>query len=114
MDSKQQTLRVTGLPPLTQADDVKNFFNDRIKRKGREIIESIGPISQDAVSESMQTTVSFSSHDAAKQALDLEYAKRRFVAVNGGAENVNLNHDFKDITTLHTSKNPATGRPDIE
>ena len=115
MDSKkQQTLRMTGLPLSTEAEDVENFFDDRINRKGRRIIESIGPISQDSMSQKMQTTVSFSSRDAAQQALELEFANRRFMAVNGGAEYITLNHDFQEITTLHTSKNPATGRPDIE
>ena len=114
MDSKQQTLRMTGLPQSTQVEDVVNFFSDRINRKGRQIIESVGPISQDAMSQKMQTTVSFSSHDAARQALDLEYASRRFPAVRGGAEFISLNHSFDDITTLHASANPVTGRPDIE
>ncbi len=114
MESKQQTLRMTGLPPSTQFQDLGNFFSDRIQRRGRQIIESIGPISQDAMSRKMQTTVSFSSRDAAQQALNLEYARRRFTAVNGGAEYISLNHDFQDITTLHTSANPVTGHPDIE
>lgn len=114
MDSKQQTLRMTGLPPSTKVDDVVNFFHDRIKRQGRQIIESIGPISQDAMSQKMQTTVSFSSRDAAKQALELEHASRRLIALSGGAEYISLNHNFEDITTLHTSANPVTGHPDIE
>lgn len=110
MDSKQQTLRLTGLPQLTQIEDVENFFVDRIGR----VIESVGPISQSAMSQKMQTTVSFSSHQAAKQALKLEHAKRRFTAVKGGAEYITLDHGFEDLTTLHTSDNPVTGRPDIE
>ena len=114
MDSKQQTLRVTDLPPSTQTEDVENFFRDRFQSKGRQIIESIGPISRSAMSRKMQTTVSFSSHEAAKEALKLEYAKRRFTAIKGGAENITLNHKFDDITTLHVSMNPKTGRPDIE
>lgn len=115
MDSKQQqTLRMTCLPPSTQVEDVKNFFIDRIDRKGRQIIETVGPISQDAMSHKMQTTVSFSSHDAAQQALDLEYARRRFVNMKGQAEFITLNDKFENITTLHTSTNPVTGHPDIE
>lgn len=110
MDSKQQTLRVTGLPQLTQIEDVQNFFGDRIGRS----IESVGPISQGAMSQKMQTTVSFSSREAAKKALKLEYANRRFHAIRGGVEYITLNHGFEDITTLHTSNNPLTGRPDIE
>ena len=114
MESKQQTLRMTGLPSSTEVEDVENFFKDRIKRKGRQIIESISPISEVAMSSRMQTTVSFSSHDAAAQALGLEQASRRFMARGGGAEYVSLNHTFEDITTLHSSANPNTGRPDIE
>ena len=114
MDSKQQTLRMTGLPPLTQTGDVEAFFRDRIQNKGRQIIESIGPISQGAMSQKLQTTVSFSSHEAAKEALKLQHANRRLIAIKGGAEHIILNHTFEDITTLHTSVNPKTGRPDIE
>ena len=114
MDSKQQTLRVTGLPPLTQPRDIEAFFGDRIPNKGRQIIESIGPISRGAMSTKMQTTVSFSSHEAAKEALKLQHAKLLLRAIKGGAEHIILNHTFEDITTLHTSVNPKTGHPDIE
>ena len=114
MDSEQQTLRITGLPQSTQIEDVENFFGDRIRNKGRKIVESVGPISQSAMSQKMQTTVSFSSHEAAKQAFELELANRRLTAVKGGAEVITLNHGFEGITTLHTSNNPVTGRPDIE
>ena len=114
MESKQQTLRMTGLPLATQIDDVKQFFGDRIKSKGRQIVESVGPFSQDAIAPHKQTTVSFSSHDAATQALGLEYGKRRFLARGGGEEHISLDHTFEDITTLHTSPNPETGNPDIE
>lgn len=114
MDSKQQTLRVTGLPQLTQIGDVENFFSDRIQYKGRKIIESVGPISQSAMSQKMQTTVSFSSHEAANKALKLGRANRRLTAVKGGAEYITIDYGFEDITTLHTSNNPVTGHPDIE
>lgn len=114
MDSKQQTLRMTGLPSSTEVKDVENFFRERIKRKGRQIIESISPISEVAMSPRMQTTVSFSSHDAAVKALGLQKASRYFMARGGGAEYISLNHTFEDITTLHSSANPKTGRPDIE
>lgn len=114
MDSTQQTLRVTGLPYLTQIEDVENFFSDRIQYKGRKIIESVGSISQSAMSQKMQTTVSFSSHEAANKALKLGHANRRLTAVKGGAEYITIDHGFEDITTLHTSNNPVTGRPDIE
>ena len=113
-NEQQQTLRVTGLPWLTQTKDVKKFFRDRIPSKGRQIIESIGPLSPAAISQTMQTTVSFSSHEAAKRALELEHASRRLTRVEGGSEYITINHGFEDITTLHTSINPETGRPDIE
>ena len=114
MDSKQQTLRVTGLPPLTQSEDIETFFRDRIPSKGPPLIESIGLISRSAMSPKLQTAVSFSSHEAAKEALKLHHANRRLTAIKGGAEHIILNHTFEDITTLHTSVNPKTGHPDIE
>ena len=114
MESKQQTLRVTGLPLATQIDDVKQFFGDRIKSEGRQVVESVGPFSQDAIAPHKQTTFTFSSHDAATQALRLEYDKRRFVARGGGEEHISIDHTFEDITTLHSCANPETGHPDIE
>ena len=114
MDSKQQTLRVSGLPPLTQTDDVKEYFADHIKRGGRQIIESVGTINPVVMSQSKQTTVTFSSHAAAKHALGLEHALRQFKARRGGAAHSSLNHSFEGITTLHSCANPETGHPDIE
>ena len=114
MDSKQQTLRLTGLPLSTQIEDVKQFFGDRIKPLGRQHVDSVGPFSQAAISPHKQTTVSFSSHDAATQALGLDRASRRFMARSGGVEHISLDNTFEDITTLHSSANPETGRPDIE
>ena len=113
MDSRQQTLRMTGLPPSTHREDVENFFGDHVKRKGRQIIESIGPISQDANTANRKTTVSFSSHDAAVDALNVEHTKRRLVTVHGGADIVSLDLSFEDITTLYSSANPQTGQPDL-
>ena len=71
-------------------------------------------MSRGAMSQKMQTTVSFSSHEAAKEALKLQHANRLLTAIKGGAEHIILNDTFEDITTLHTSVNPKTGHPDIE
>ena len=114
LSPKQQTLRVTGLPPFTQTGDVETFFRDRIPSKGRQIIESIGPISRSAMSHKMQTIVSFSSHEVARQALNIRYASRRLTAIKGGAEYIKIDHTFEDMTTLHASVNPRIGHPDIE
>lgn len=117
MDSKQQTLRMTGLPSSTQVEDVKNFFLDRIIVKTAQIIESIGPISGIALSKLKQTTVSFSSHDAATKAFRLEHASRRFTSHSGDQAYISLDYDFLDITTLHSCANPKDAKnshPDIE
>ena len=116
LNQKQQTLRMTGLPQLTQTEDVESFFHERIPSKGRQIIESIGPISRTAMSQTMQTTVSFSSHEAAREALKLQHANRQLTLIKEGAEDlkIEIDHTFKDMTTLHTSANPKTGFPDIE
>lgn len=115
MDSDQQTLRVSGLPALTQESDVWHFFEQRVgRRHGRHIIESVGPICDHGNRETKRTTVSFSSHNVAQRAIDLSLSNRRFVAERGGVSEVNLDATFRDLTTLHQGNNPATGKPDIE
>lgn len=115
MESTQQTLRVANLPTKTEQNDVKEFFTERIKRThGRQIVESVGPICSHASRVTKRTTVSFSSRKTAQKALNLEETQRRLNAVNGGAETITLDAGFLDLTTLHSSNNPATGKPDIE
>ena len=61
-----------------------------------------------------QTTVTFSSTDAATHALGLDQHARRLTAVEGGAGEISLDHRFDGMTTLQCLVNPETGRPDIE
>ena len=115
MESTQQTLRVAGLPTNTEQSDVKHFFTERINRKhGRQIVESVGPICAHGSRITKRTTVSFSSYKTAQRALKLGEPNRRLSAENGGAETITLDASFLDLTTLHSSVNPETGKPDIE
>lgn len=115
MEATQQTLHITGLPPSTQETDVRSFFEERIPRKyGRRIVEVVGPICTQSSRVTKNTTVSFSSPKTAQKALSLEETSRRLFADHGGSETISLNSSFKDLTTLHSSDNPDTGRPDIE
>ena len=115
MVSTQQTLRVTGLPSKTQQSDVRQFFTERIKRNhGRQIVEFVGTICGHASRSTKRTTVSFSSYKTAQKALNLGETSRLFKADNGGAETITLDASFLDLTTLHSSNNPATGKPDVE
>lgn len=115
MDANQQTLRITGLPPNCKESDVEHFFNERITRHhGRRVIERVGPISSYGSGITKRTTVSFSSRNTAQKALDLQEPNRRLSAENGGSGTITLDHTFLDLTTLHSSVNPETGKPDIE
>lgn len=115
MDANQQTLRITGLPSKCVESDVEHFFNERIQRHhGKQIIERVGPISSYRGGSTKRTTVSFSSRNTAQKALDLPETNRRLTAENGGSEIITLDHTFIDLTTLHSSVNPETGKPDIE
>lgn len=115
MVSTQQTLRVAGLPANTEQSDVKQFFEERISRRhGRQIVESVGPICDHANRTTKRTTVSFSSYRTAQKALSLPEPKRWFHAENGGAETITLDDRFEALTTLYSSVNPKTGKPDIE
>ena len=115
MESRQQTLRISGLPPATCTEDIENFFNERINSKGRQIIEAVGPVcGSDSSDITKHTTVTFSSNSLAEKALGLEYARKRFLAVRGGDNHIRLDHEFKDMTTLFSSDNPESAEPDIE
>ncbi|MCJ1423906.1 hypothetical protein MMC29_001791 [Sticta canariensis] len=115
MESAQQTLRVAGLPSKTEQSDVKHFFTERINRKhGRQIVESVGPICGHGDRITKRTTVSFSSCKTAQKALKLGEPSRRLSAENGGAETITLEASFRDLTTLHSSVNPETTKPDID
>lgn len=115
MDANQQTLRITGLPPNCTESDLLHFFKERIQRHhGKQIIEGVGPISSHGSDNTKRTTVSFSSRNTAQRALGLPETNRRLSAENGGSGIINLDHTFIDLTTLHSSVNPETGKPDIE
>ena len=110
MDSSQQTLRCRGLPPKVDEDDIIQFFGDRIKKSaGKKIVQSIGPLCLDTNTSTISTTVSFSSNNTAKKALELDRSQR---FLKGHL--IEVGHDFLDITTLYKSNNPQTGKPDIE
>lgn len=115
MDADQQTLRITGLPSNCEESDVEHFFKERIQRHhGRQIIERVGPICSSGSDNTKRTTVSFSSRNTAQKALDLPETNRRLSAENGGSGTIILDHTFIDLTTLHSSVNAETGKPDIE
>lgn len=115
MDPNQQTLRVAGSPENTQTSDVNHFFVERINRRhGRQIVEFVGPICDHSSRITKRTTISFSSRNTALKALDLEETSRHLTAEHGGRETITLDYGFQDLTTLHASKNPKTGKPDIE
>lgn len=113
MTPNQQTLRVTGLPAAATEDDVNHFFQVFIRQPGTHI-QAIGPFCKEADKTTYQTTVTFASRDLARQALQLDHRSRRLTAARGGFETINLDSDFKDMTTLQSLANPKTGEPDIE
>lgn len=113
MTPNQQTLRLTGLPAAAVEDDVNHFFQVHIRHPGTNI-QAIGPICKEPGKTTNQTTVTFASRDLARQALQLDYRTRRLTAAGGGYETINLDSDFKDMTTLQSFANPKTGKPDIE
>lgn len=110
MDSNQQTLRVRGLPLTVDEEDVEQWFGDRIKKSaGKKIVQRVGRLCHDPTTDSYTTTVTFSSNNTAQKALSLGYLERNFR--NALLE---LDHQFDNITTLHKSNNPRTGKPDVE
>lgn len=114
MSPGQQTLRMTGLPAAADKDDIRSFFDGHIRRQGFSVVEEIGHICKQPGTTTNQTTVTFSSREAATQALNLDYGKRRLTAAKGGVGMVSLDQHFSGMTTLQSTANPETGKPDIE
>ena len=114
MSPTQQTLRMRGLPSKTKQTDVEYHLNAHIKDRGRQSVVGIGPICKEPGAETTQTTVTFSSTETAKLALELDQNARRLIAEQGGAEKFSLDDEFRGMTTLQCLLNPKTGQPDIE
>lgn len=110
----QQTLRITGLPPATTTDEVKRHFRVHVKDKERPSVVAVGPICKEPDADTNETTVSFSSIDAANRALDLDRDARMLTASQGGAAMVSVDKRFRGMTTLERLVNPDTCQPDIE
>ena len=110
MDSSQQTLRVRGLSPKVDEEDITQWFGDRIQKSaGKRKVQTIGRLCYDPSTDSCTTTVTFSSNNTAQQALKLGYREREF-----RGRTITLDCLFDDITTLHKSVNPRTGKTDVE
>ena len=115
-----QTVRLRNLPAKTVIADVHNFLIDKniITTHAQ---ASVGPICDQAESALKQTTVSLLVHpDYYSQVLALPEARRNFTCQDGfGADParssvIDIDNHFFDLTTIHSSNNPATGKPDIE
>lgn len=111
MDQHQQTLRIRGLPPSVTDDDLIYWFEQRVnKSAGKSIIQSIGQLCIDGNTLTTSTTATFSSNGIARKALALDRQSRAW----DGTHQIELDHEFNDITVLYKTDNPLTGKPDIE
>ena len=119
-DLKYQTVRIRNLPGKTETADVQNFLLDK------NIISSIaqaniGPICDQAESLLKQTTVSLLvQQEKYNQVLTLPEARRRFTCKAGFGNDpgrssvIDIDNHFLELTTIHSSNNTLTGKPDIE
>ena len=106
------TVRISNLPPETDGNDVRRFFDGRVGRSGTVISKNgIGHIVTQAKRKTKQTTVTFITHDIKKKAIE-RCDKTQFSAERGdGWMIVDVEDDFMGLTTLYM---PASGTPNLE
>ena len=109
MASSRRTLRVTGLPNETDPDRVKRHILDRIKPMNDDDLHVRAVHLHDRISATCCATVTFRSYEHYHRALNLEAPSRRL-----GSRTVQIDEHFRDLTTLYSSDNPETGKPDVE
>ena len=103
------TVRVQNLPPETdqiKQGDISRFFNHRLGRNDQAVVaeEGIGPLINEVNRMTKQTTVTFTSSDIKKSALNLDEAS--FYASQGGnPTRIHIDDDFLGLTVLYDGEN---------
>ena len=110
MECPPCTLRLTGIPPGTEPEDIQKHFADRIREVARHDIQ-VGAIHPHDNGSSC--IVTFASPEFAEKAHKLEAPSRK-LSTRAGHGTLEIDKHFGLLTTLHSSNNPLTLRPDVE
>ena len=105
------TLRLTGLPHGTEPEDIAKHFYDRLRQSSVHDFD-IGAIY--AHDHDSSTIVTFASPELAEKAYKLEAPSRNLSTKAAGRGTLKIDTHFGLFTTLYSSNNPQTAKPDIE
>ena len=111
MANSRRTLRITGLPNDANPDRVKQYLLDRIRPMNENDLHVHGVYLHDYSTSGATccAAITFRSYEHYHRAIKLEAPSRRF-----GSRTTQIDEHFKDLTTLYSSNNPKTGKPDVE
>ena len=109
MEPEPRVLRITGLPIGISPHQVKQFFVDRIRGLCEDELQVSGCHIHDHARGTACCTVTFSSMQYAGIASAFEPDHSKI-----GRQTLKIDHHFSLLTTMYSSNNPQTGRPDIE
>ncbi|MCJ1394930.1 hypothetical protein MMC18_007810 [Xylographa bjoerkii] len=102
------TVRLSGLPPLTDSTDVSDWFEDRLDQSS--IISRIGPLGAPS---SNETVVTFKSVAVAKQAMAIR--NKRFRAKAGGGRlPITIDSHFQGLTCIYSSETPVINQLTVD
>ena len=104
-----QTIRLTGLPPLTGKTDILDWFEDRLDKTS--VISSIGSISPIRPSGLKSTTVTFTSVAFAKQALAIQQKNFR---AGGYRLPISIDSHFQGLTCLYSCAASSADQPTVD
>ncbi|MCJ1397752.1 hypothetical protein MMC11_000948 [Xylographa trunciseda] len=110
MEHSPCTLRITGLPPGTEPEDVQKHFADRIKQLETHDLR-VGAIHPH--DDAHSCIVTFASPELAAKAHKLEAPSRK-LSTHAGRGTLEIDRHFGLLTTLYSSNNPLTARPDVD
>ncbi|MCJ1282930.1 hypothetical protein MMC26_002256 [Xylographa opegraphella] len=104
------TLRLTGIPPGTEADAIQKHFADRIRQLDIQCLHvgSIHPHDR-----GYSCIVTFATPELAEKAHKLEAPSRK-LSTHAGRGTLEIDKHFGLLTTLYSSNNPLTGSPDVD
>ncbi|MCJ1435212.1 hypothetical protein MMC27_004584 [Xylographa pallens] len=110
MEHAPCTLRLTCLPPGTEPEDIQKHFADRIKQVATYDLR-VGAIHPH--DDEHGCIVTFPSPELAEKAHNLEAPSRK-LSTHAGNGTFVIDKHFAFLTTLHSSNNPLTARPDVD
>ena len=106
------TIRISNLPPETEANDVRRFFDSRVGKTGTVVASNgVGQVITQAKRTTKQTTVTFTTSEWKKKAIQVCHDTRFSAERGNGTRVVSVEDEFMGLTPLFVSE---SGTPNLE